>query len=95
MSKERTDQQEQMQTVVPWGKWRARACESGVADQLAVLGTSVMREAAQSDWGEKLREECGWRDEGARMIERALADPEAAHNRWEQLLSTNGEQSDH
>jgi hypothetical protein len=28
------------------------------------------------------------------MIELALVDPEAAHKRWEQLLSTNGEQSD-
>jgi hypothetical protein len=74
----------------PWDEWRQRALAAGIDDALAWLGRGVMREAYNHDWSERLRHECGWSDEGATMLELALAQPGEAARRWEWLLSTDG-----
>jgi len=78
----------------PWDYWQRMALERGVSEELATLGRSVMREASQHSWGERLRSLCGWNDEGRRMIALALRSPETARQRWEWLMETDGQRVD-
>jgi len=75
----------------PWDHWQTRALEAGLANELAVLGRAVMREAVQHNWRPHLQAECGWGDEGGKMLELALSKPKQAAKRWEHLLQTDGE----
>ena len=54
----------------PWYHWERFALESGLAAGLATLGRAVMREARQHAWCERLKKECGLRDDGRAMLAR-------------------------
>ena len=75
----------------PWDLWEQKARDAGVADALAGIGRSVMREAVQHSWTAELMSECGWDDEGNQMIELALKDATSAENRWRYLLDSDGD----
>ena len=75
----------------PWDYWQKMALERGVSEELATLGRSLMREASQHSWGERLRSLCGWNDEGRRMIALALRSPKTAKQRWSWLMETDGQ----
>ena len=74
----------------PWDYWQAIALAAGVPPELASLGRSVMREAHQHAWSERLQSLCGWNDKGKRMIGLALRSPRTAEKRWQDLLATDG-----
>lgn len=86
----------------PWDTWQARALENGVAEDLAALGRSVMREAINHGWCDTLQHECGvplerfgletlhTEQPGFGMILRALDDPDRYRARWRWLLETDG-----
>ena len=78
----------------PWDHWQRIALERGVPEELATLGRSLMREASQHSWGERLRSICGWNDEGRRMISLALRSPKTARQRWSWLMVTDGHRVD-
>ena len=78
----------------PWDYWQRMALERGVSEDLATLGRSLMREAYQHSWGERLRSLCGWNDEGRRMIALALKSPKTAKQRWSWLMETDGQRVD-
>lgn len=73
-----------------WDRWERRAIAARVEEELAQLGRAVMRKAVQHDWSSKLKRECGWEDEGQRMLELALHQPQNARTRWQFLLDTDG-----
>ena len=74
----------------PWDTWKAQALATGLEEELAWLGRAVMREAYQHSWNKRLCRECGWSDEGAAMLQRALSDPAQARKRWTLLMATDG-----
>ena len=74
----------------PWDDWGRLAHTSGLAADLANLGRSVMREAYNHAWCERLRAECGWNDEGRAMLRRVLAQPRRTAARWQWLMATDG-----
>jgi len=74
----------------PWDEWQREALAAGLEASLAALGRSLMREAYQHDWCERLKAECGWSDEGRAMLRRVLAHPRRTAARWEWLLATDG-----
>jgi hypothetical protein len=74
----------------PWDHWFERAKAAGLAEDLAQLGRSVMREADQHVWPQDMQAECGWDDDGAAMLEFALVNPTAAQRRWEWLMDVDG-----
>ena len=74
----------------PWDHWQALALERGLAPDLAALGRSLMREADQHDWCERLKVECGWNDAGRAMLARLLAHPRRTAARLEWLYATDG-----
>jgi hypothetical protein len=74
----------------PWDDWERCALASGLAADLANLGRSVMREAYNHAWCERLRAECGWSDEGRAMLRRVLAHPRRTAARWAWLMATDG-----
>lgn len=75
----------------PWDEWQARARAAGMAEELALLGRAVIREAYQHMWSAELQRECGWDDDGDAMIELALRDPAGAKRRWSWLMETDGD----
>jgi hypothetical protein len=74
----------------PWDDWERSALASGLAADLASLGRSVMREAYNHAWCERLKKECGWSAEGRSMLRRVLAHPRRTAARWNWLLATDG-----
>ena len=74
----------------PWDDWERSALASGLAAELASLGRSVMREAYNHAWCERLKAECGWSDEGRAMLRRVLAHPRRTAARWAWLMATDG-----
>lgn len=74
----------------PWDHWQTAALAAVVPAELASLGRSVMREAHQHAWSERLKSLCGWNDKGKRMIRLALRSPKTADKRWRHLLDTDG-----
>jgi DNA primase catalytic core len=74
----------------PWDAWHRRALAACVTAELAELGRAVLREAEQHDWDEALRAQCGGDDDGAAMLELALAAPAQATERWQRLLDRDG-----
>jgi len=74
----------------PWDFWEIHALESGLAANLAALGRSLMREADQHGWCERLQRECGWSDAGRSMLARLLTHPRRTAARLEWLLITDG-----
>lgn len=74
----------------PWDDWQRGALAAGLAPELAALGRSLMREADQHCWCERLRVECGWNDTGRAMLARVLAHPRRTAARWEWLMATDG-----
>lgn len=78
----------------PWDDWQRSALAAGLPPELAALGRSVMREACQHDWCERLQAECGHRDDGRAMLRRVLAHPRRTAARWEWLLHTDGQRFD-
>ena len=74
----------------PWDDWERLALASGLAADLANLGRSVMREAYNHAWCERLKTECGLHDEGVAMLRRVLAQPRRTAARWEWLMETDG-----
>ena len=74
----------------PWDEWQRHALERGLAADLAALGRSLMREADQHGWCERLRAECGWNDGGEAMLARLLARPRRTAARLEWLFATDG-----
>ncbi len=73
-----------------WDRWRLRALEAGLSDDLAWLGRHLMREAVQHAWPDELKAECGWEDEGRAMLELALRASRKAEKRWQRLMDTDG-----
>lgn len=73
-----------------WDRWEAQALAAGLGKDLAGLGRAVMREAVQHSWEPALQAECGWNDAGQAMLELALRDSQAAEERWDYLLHTDG-----
>ncbi len=73
-----------------WDRWRLRALEAGLSDDLAWLGRNLMREAVQHAWPDELKVECGWEDEGQAMLELALRAPRKTEKRWQRLMDTDG-----
>jgi len=73
-----------------WDDWERSALGGGLAPALAALGRSVMREAGNHAWCERLKKECGWCDEGRAMLARVTAHPGRTAARWEWLLATDG-----
>ena len=74
----------------PWDDWKTKALSLGVRPDVANMGRSVMREAHQHVWDDKLHILCGWGDDGKRMIKLALRSPDKAYKRWGRLLATDG-----
>jgi hypothetical protein len=74
----------------PWDHWQRHALESGLSPELATLGRSLMREADQHGWCERLQTECGWSDAGRAMLARLLAHPRRTAARLEWLFATDG-----
>lgn len=74
----------------PWDEWERSAQAAGLSSDLAALGRSLMREADQHGWCERLRAECGWSDAGRSMLARLLAHPRRTTARLEWLLITDG-----
>lgn len=70
-----------------WDRWRKKALEAGVEDVLAWLGRDIYRVSYERCWPTDIMRECGWADEGERMIKYALSDPQGARRRWQYLLS--------
>jgi len=74
----------------PWDHWQGLALERGLAPDHATLGRSLMREADQHGWCERLRTECGWDDAGRAMLARLLAHPRRTSARLAWLYVTDG-----
>lgn len=74
-----------------WDRWEQWAKEDGVREELTGLGRSVIREAYQHNWPEKLKAECGWSDDGEAMIRLAKDQPDRARIRWAYLLESDGD----
>ena len=74
----------------PWDDWQRWAIAQGVTEDIADLGRSVIREAYQHGWSERLQSLCGWRDDGQRMVKLALHSPEKARKQWDHLLEADG-----
>lgn len=74
----------------PWDDWNRAALVGGLHHELAALGRSLMREAYQHDWCERLKVECGWGDKGRAMLRRALRHPQRTAARWQWLYATDG-----
>jgi hypothetical protein len=74
-----------------WDRWQVCALATGLDKDLAGLGRAVMREAAQHDWNDELKAECGWGDAGQAMLQLARTDAAGAVARWTYLLETDGE----
>lgn len=81
-------------SAYPWDGWEKYALAQGLSADLASLGRGVIREAWQHGWDERLRSDCGWRDDGAGMLRLALRNPALAQKRWSRLLETDGERYD-
>ncbi len=73
-----------------WDHWQRLALECGLAPDLAALGRSLMREADQHAWCERLKKECGLSDDGRAMLARVLKHPARTAARWHWLLVTDG-----
>ena len=73
-----------------WDLWKERAATAEVEKELVQLGRDLMREAVQHDWSQQLKAECGWEDDGEKMLQLALQEPYRARNRWRFLLDTDG-----
>ncbi len=73
-----------------WDLWHERAVAAGVSSDLAELGRAVMREAEEHAWSEELCARLGGDDDGEAMLDRALAEPEAAGREWQRLLDSDG-----
>lgn len=76
----------------PWDLWQREALDAGLAPELAALGRSVMREAYQHDWCDRLKYECGINNPhtAAGMILCAKDQPFLTETRWQWLLATDG-----
>lgn len=74
----------------PRDDWQRHALECGLAPDLAALGRSLMREADQHAWCERLKTECGWNDDGRAMLARLLAHPRRTAARLTWLYATDG-----
>jgi hypothetical protein len=74
----------------PWDDWERMALAAGLSRELASLGRSLMREADQHCWCERLRRECGWNDDGKAMLQRLLAQPRRTAARLNWLYATDG-----
>ena len=75
----------------PWDQWFTRAQNAGIAEDLAHLGRSLMREADQHGWAAELWERCGWTEESADgMVRFALESPVLAKKHWDRLMETDG-----
>jgi len=79
----------------PWDEWEKAARAAGLAKDLAASGRLVMREAFQHDWGDCLKNFCGWRDEGRAMLRRARRAPSKSRRQWTILLRTDGLRGDY
>jgi len=74
----------------PWDDWERMALAARLSPELAALGRSLMREADQHCWCERLRAECGWNDAGKAMLKRLLAQPRRTAARLHWLYATDG-----
>lgn len=74
----------------PWDEWQRLALAAGLSVELASLGRSLMREAGQHGWCERLRRECGWSDGGRAMLARLLQHPCRTAARLNWLDATDG-----
>jgi hypothetical protein len=79
----------------PWDAWERRALTAGVTKELAQLGRAVMREAYNHGWDDRLKTFCGWDDDGAQMLAKALRAPAGVCRQWEILLRTDGLRGDY
>ena len=73
-----------------WDFWKSRALALGVAEDLAELGRSIMRDAYLERWPEESLGECGWWDDGFGMLAQAQKNPREIRKRWEALLTRYG-----
>ena len=76
----------------PWDDWQREALASGLNATLAALGRTVMREAYQHNWCDRLKYECGIdnADIATAMIAWAKDQPHLMEARWHWLLATGG-----
>ena len=73
-----------------WDFWKSHALDLGVAEDLAELGKSIMRDAYLERWPEESLGECGWWDDGFGMLAQAQKNPQETRNRWTALLKRYG-----
>jgi hypothetical protein len=74
----------------PWDRWAERARKTGVDDDLAGLGRSLIREFYNHSWSSEIAETCGYLDDGEGLIALALSNRDLATRRWQHLLDTDG-----
>ena len=74
----------------PWDRWQIRALASGVPDDIARLGRSLMRAGYQTQWGDHHPCHCGRSDDGNDMLRLAMADPARALESWRGLVADCG-----
>lgn len=75
----------------PWDLWKKWAEEDGVPEELAQLGSQVIRQVYEEAWPYELQRECGTEDHGEGMVWRALNFPEKCRIRWQYLLDSRGD----
>lgn len=85
------DDEFDIEGLTAWDLWRKWAIEDGVPDELAFLGSQVIRQAHEDDWTEELQRECGWEDDGENMMWCALNIPEKCRIRWQYLIDSDGD----
>ena len=73
-----------------WDFWKSHALDLGVAEDLAELGKSIMRDAYLERWPEESLGECGWWDDGFGMLAQAQKNPQETRERWTAMLRRYG-----
>lgn len=70
-----------------WDEWKDRAVRLGVAEDLAELGKSLMRDAYMQRWPDMVLTDCGWDDDGFAMLAMAREKPAETRRHWERLYA--------
>ncbi len=73
-----------------WDCWKSHALDLGIAEDLAELGRSIMRDAYLEHWPEEVLGECGWWDDGFGMLAQAQRNPQDTRECWAALLRRYG-----
>lgn len=79
----------------PWDRWHRWAIAQGLDEKLAGTGRSLIREAYNHSWDDRLKADYGWSDDGQAMLDHALRAPKVARRQWDILLRTDGLRGDY